>query len=95
MDFSLGGIPDWVVTTFIGLLLLVLAWAYRERLGLGTVQMATTAEREKLLSLYEKRIETLEEDAKLKDDQIRFLSAENTDLRRRIRHLEERLGDVA
>jgi hypothetical protein len=86
-------IPDWVITTAIGIVIVVLAYLNKERLGLGTVQLATQSEREKLLELYEKRIEALEKDATLKDDQIRFLSAENTELRRRLRHLEERLGD--
>lgn len=90
---ALNDIPDWVITTAIGIVVVVLTYLNKERLGLGTAQLALQSEREKLLEIYEKRIEALEKDAILKDDQIRFLSAENTELRRRLRHLEERLGD--
>ena len=89
MDWTFGGLPDWVITTAVGVLAAVLIYLGRYRLGLGEVQLATASEREKLLGLYEKRIKMLEEDSKAKDDRIRWLEAENTQLERRMARLEK------
>ena len=85
----LDGLPDWLITTVIALIVAVFVYLNRQRLGLGEVQLATASEREKLLELYSRRIELLEEDAKRKGDRIRWLEAENTQLMRRVKRLEE------
>ena len=89
MDWTFGGLPDWVVTTVLGVMAAATIYLGRYRLGLGEVQLATASEREKLLGLYEKRIEMLEQDSKKKDDRIRWLEAENTQLERRMARLEK------
>ena len=88
MDILLG-LPDWAITTGIAAVGLVVFYVVRQGRGLGVVQMATRTEADKLLSLYEKRIKVLELDNETLTDQIRFLSSENTDLRRRIKKLED------
>ena len=92
MDWSLGGIPDWVLTTGLMVLLAFGAYLWRFKFGATEIQLQTSAEREKLLALYEKRIDHLEEDAQRKDDRIRWLEAENTQLMRRVDKLEEANG---
>jgi len=95
MDWTFGGLPDWVITTAIALTVAVVIYLGRYRLGLGEVQLATASEREKLLELYARRIELLEEDAQRKDDRIRWLEAENTQLVRRLARLEEEVHVAA
>ena len=83
------GLPDWLITTGIALVLAVIYYLWRQSHGLGTVQVATMGERDKLIELYEKRIAQLEADSARKEDRIRWLEAENTQLQRRIQRLEE------
>ena len=87
----LAGLPDWLITTAIATGVAVVIYLARFRLGISEVQLATASEREKLLSIYEKRVEMLEEDATKKDDRIRWLEAENVQLMRRVSALEKEI----
>ena len=82
------GLPDWFLTALVGLLVMIVAWLNRERLGLSTVQLATKQERDKLVEIQERRIRHLESEIKRLEDEIRYISSANADLRRRLSDLE-------
>ena len=88
MDWQLGGIPDWVLTTAVALIMAVLLYVRRQQLGLGDTQLATNLERDRLLALQEQRIELLEKRVAELGTEIKYLHAENRQLREQLR--EER-----
>ena len=89
MDWSFAGWPDWFITTLLGVAAAVIIYLGRFRLGLTEAQVATAEEREKLLLYYEKRIEAMEDEISKAEDRIRWLEAENTQLSRRLKRLED------
>ena len=89
MDWSFGGIPDWVITTAIGLAVVVVAWWKRQAVGLGDLQMATNKERDQIIELQERRIELLEEEVISLKHELAQLKLENKALRRAISMVED------
>ena len=79
---ALNEIPDWVITTAIGVLGFTILWLNRQRLGLGEVQVATRAEEHKVIELQERRIKLLEEEVKSLTRRVDYLTSENESLHR-------------
>jgi hypothetical protein len=82
MEFSINEIPEWLITTVIGVVGFVVIWLNRQRLGLGEVQMATRAEQQKVIELQERRIELLEAEVGSLRRQVDYLTSENESLHR-------------
>jgi FtsZ-interacting cell division protein ZipA len=78
-----------VVGPLVTIAVLVVAWMNRERLGVSIAQNATRAARNELVDLQERRIELLETEVNRLTEQVSFLSAENSEYRRRIQRLED------
>lgn len=74
-------VPDWVITTAIGVIGFVALWLNRQRLGLGEVQMATRSEQQKVIELQERRIKLLESEVASLNRRVDHLTAENESLR--------------
>ena len=88
MEDFLASLPDWAITTAIGVLGFVVFWLNRQRLGLGEVQTAARAERDAVVVLQERRIVLLEAEVARLKTTISYLQADNDELRRRIRAME-------
>lgn len=87
---AFSGLPDWAITTVIGIIGFSLLWLNRQRLGLGEAQMATRSEQHKVIGLQEKRIALLEQEVEHLTKTVDYLSSENDEYRRRIQRLEAR-----
>lgn len=88
MEDFIANLPDWAITTAIGVLGFVVFWLNRQRLGLGEVQLATRSERDAVVALQERRIQLLETEVARLKTTIAYLQTDNDELRRRIRAME-------
>ena len=88
MEEQLAGIPDWFITTLIGLIGFTVYYVWKSSQGLGEAQLAkqqavdaTHDESDRVIDLQEKRIALLEKE-------VAMLTMENEQLWRRVRRLE-------
>ena len=88
MDWTFGGIPDWVLTTAVGISIAAIAYFKRQSIGLGDLQMATNKERDQIIELQERRIELLEEEVLELKHELAQIRLENKALRRAITVVE-------
>lgn len=72
-----------LVTTALAIGAGVVLWMNRQRLNLGEVQVATNAERDRVIELQEQRIELLEQKVERLGRKIEWLEFENERLRDR------------
>lgn len=84
MDWTFGGIPDWVLTTAVGVAIAAVAWWKRQAIGLGDLQMATDRERDQIIELQERRIDLLEQEVQELRLELQQVKIENRALRRLI-----------
>ena len=89
MDWTFGGIPDWLITTAVAMIVGVAVWLRRESLGLGDARVATrkekeraSSERSKVVELQERRIKLLEEEVASLTRRVDYLTSENESLHR-------------
>ena len=89
-------IPDWMITTTIGLIGFIAYYVWRTSQGLGEAQVAKSkldAEvdhaAEVVIALQEKRIALLEKEVHVLNTQVSMLNAENERHRRQIQRLEK------
>jgi uncharacterized membrane-anchored protein YhcB (DUF1043 family) len=79
VESSIPEIPDWVYTTAVGLIIGIIVWLNRQRLGLGEGQLAQKARHQEVIDLQERQIELLKEEVEA--------------LRIRVAHLENIVDD--
>jgi uncharacterized protein HemX len=82
-------LPDWLITTAIGLVGAIIYFVYRQSQGIGEVQQAKAAaqmvtknEQGKVIELQERRIKLLEQEVKSLNRRVDLLTAENESLHR-------------
>lgn len=79
-------VPDWLLTTIIGVGAAVLLWWRKQASGLGFFQEATDAERDEVMKLMRERIDLLEQKVEQQAQEIKLLQAENVALRKLSQH---------
>ena len=84
MDWTFGGVPDWILTTAIALSVAAVAYWKRHTLGLGVLQMATNKERDAVIALQEERIALLEQKLLEVEQELVHMRTENRALRKDI-----------
>ena len=99
--FSLAAVPDWLITTIIGLVGFGVYYVWKASQGLGEAQVArdtaqdhATQAADMVIQLQEKRIALLEKEVQVLNAQVLQLTAENERQRTRILRLEKLRQEV-
>jgi len=90
---ALNEIPDWLVTTAIGVVGFTILWLNKQRLGLGEVQLATRSEQNKVIELQERRIKLLEKEVQALTRRVDYLTSENESLHRLLKVVKVSIDD--
>ena len=83
-----------VLTPIVSGVTLLLVWFYHQKLGVSVAQAATASARKEVVELQERRIALLEADVSRLSLQVQYLTSENDEYRRRIRHLEKEVENA-
>lgn len=91
---ALNEVPDWLMTTIVALVLAVLAYLNKERLGLGMVQTAARDAEERTIEMQERQIEMLQEEVGILRRRVEHLENVVADYQMQMRLLRERDDDI-
>ena len=86
-------LPDWFYTTVITLVIAVLAYLNRQRLGLGEHQVAAREADERTIEMQERQIEMLQEEIRVLRNRVEHLENVVADYQIQVRLLREERGD--